>query len=78
VAPVVLDTPIAREINGDAARFVAPSAGPAAIADTLVELLNSPAARTSVLTHAPAVLARYDWTRTAAATLAALEEGGRG
>lgn len=78
VVAVVLDTPIAREINGDAARFVAPTAGPGEVADTLVELLSSAPARASVLRHAPAVLARYEWSRTAAATLAALEEAARG
>jgi glycosyltransferase involved in cell wall biosynthesis len=78
VPPVVLDTPIAREINGAAARFVAPSAGPEIVADALVELLSAPASRASILQHAPEVLARYAWPRTAAATLAALEEGARG
>jgi glycosyltransferase involved in cell wall biosynthesis len=77
VPPVVLDTPIAREVYGDAARYV-----PADLSDTgplaqaLVELLQSPAARAAILSHRPAVLARYDWQRTATETLRAIEEAG--
>lgn len=74
VPPVVLDTPVAREVYGEAARFVTAGAPPRALGDALVELLTSPPARREVLRHAPAVLSRYDWTDTAAATLAALEE----
>ena len=46
------------------------------LADAIVELLRSPAARQAILAHADAVLARYDWDRTAAATLRAIEEAG--
>jgi len=74
-APVVLDTTVAREIYRDAARYV--RLGPSTRADlgaVLVELLGQPAARAALLAHRPEVLSRYDWSRTAAATLAALEE----
>ena len=74
-APVVLDTPVAREIYGPAARYVAP--GPDA-RDTLgrmiSDLLGVPAERAALVGEAPAVLSRYDWSRTAADTLAALED----
>lgn len=75
VAPVVLDTAVAREIYGDAARYVA--LGPdtrAHLGRVLVELLGQPSARAALLGHRREVLSRYDWSRTAAATLAALEE----
>ncbi len=75
VAPVVLDTAVAREIYGGAARYV--TLGPdtrAELGRVLVELLGQPAARAALLAHRPEVLSRYDWSRTAAATLAALEE----
>ena len=79
VPPVLLDTPVARETCGAAARYVDWSATDAVIADTIADLLEPGAARSAVLGHGPAVLAQYDWSRTAAATLAILEEaaGGR-
>lgn len=73
VPPLLLDTPVARETCGEAARYVAPSAGDTAIAETLVELLTNREARQAVLRHADAIVSRYDWTRTAAQTLAVLE-----
>lgn len=72
VAPAVLDTPVAREVYGPAARYI-PSLDERAIGDALVDLLTSAAAREVVLRHAPEVLARYDWHRTAADTLAVIE-----
>jgi glycosyltransferase involved in cell wall biosynthesis len=75
VAPVVLDTPVAREVNGPAAAYLPlDDALPGTLGRTLVTLLTSEAARVKLVNEAPAVLARYDWGRTAAATLAALEE----
>jgi glycosyltransferase involved in cell wall biosynthesis len=71
VPPVVLDTPIAREVYGAAARYVELGGAGAA----MVDLLQRAPARADVLQHAGAVLARYDWARTAAATLAAIREG---
>ncbi len=74
--PVVLDTPVAREVLGDAALYVpAPDAG--LVADALSNALGPGSERERVLRAAPAVLSRYDWRRTAAATLAVLEESGR-
>ena len=74
VPPLVLDTAIARETCGAAARYVAPSASTADIAAALEDLLTNEAAREDVLRHRRDVLARYDWTRAAAATLSVLEE----
>ncbi len=75
IPSVVLDTPIAREVYGPAARYVNPDlTNHVALADALVELLTSPAARDAILQHADTVLARYDWSTTAAATLRAIEE----
>jgi glycosyltransferase involved in cell wall biosynthesis len=70
---LVLDTPIAREIYGPAARYVDPEAGVEAAAAALAHLLDDPSAATPMLAHAPAILARYSWDRAAAATLAAIE-----
>ncbi|MEO8677400.1 MAG: glycosyltransferase family 1 protein [Vicinamibacterales bacterium] len=75
VAPVVLDTPVAREVCGPAARYVAASATADAVTDTVTDLLTSAGARAQILDQAPQVLARYDWATAAAATLAAIEEG---
>ena len=77
VPPIVLDTPIAREVYGRAARYVPmdlSDTGP--LAHAMVELLQSPDAREKILAHAPAILARYDWQRTATETLRAIEEAG--
>jgi glycosyltransferase involved in cell wall biosynthesis len=77
VPPVVLDTPIAREIYDGAARYVSADLRTVApLADAIVELVTSPTARQAVLAHAPAVLARYDWNRAARETLRAIEEAG--
>lgn len=76
VPPVVLDTAIAREVYGDAAVYVPPD-DTRAVADAILRLLASADARAGVLHHAPAVLARYSWDRTAAETLAAIEAIGR-
>jgi glycosyltransferase involved in cell wall biosynthesis len=74
VPPVVLDTPVAREVYGEAARYVPGIADPHPLADALTELLTDTAARDRLLAAAVHVLARYDWDRTAAATLQAIEE----
>jgi glycosyltransferase involved in cell wall biosynthesis len=79
VPPVVLDTPIAAEIYGPAARYV-PNRPPLVepLGNAIVELLTSETARAGVLRHAPGVLARYQWDKAAADTLAAIEEAARG
>jgi glycosyltransferase involved in cell wall biosynthesis len=72
VPPVVLDTPVAREVLGAAAIFVpAPTAD--AVAGALTAALDGEGRR-AILAPAPGVLARYDWRRTAEATLAHLLE----
>jgi glycosyltransferase involved in cell wall biosynthesis len=72
VPVVTLDTPVAREIYGDAAVFVRPD-DTAGIAVALTSLLTDTSRRAAILDRAPAVLGRYSWQRAAAATLAALE-----
>jgi glycosyltransferase involved in cell wall biosynthesis len=74
VPPVVLETQVAREVYGPAARYVPTIMPIAPLADTLTELLLEPAAGRAVLAHADDILARYDWRQTAAATLRSLEE----
>ena len=74
VPPLVLDTPVAKEACGAAARYVAPSAGNEEIAAAIDELLSGADARQHVLRHRNDVLGRYDWSLAAAATLSVLEE----
>ncbi len=72
VPPVVLDTPVAREVYGGAALYV--RAGDiAGAAGLLRELLTNPAAAAGVRARAPEVLSRYSWDETASRTLAELE-----
>lgn len=73
VPSVVLDTPVAREIYGDAAVYV-PSDDQHATAEAIRRLLTGAADRAAVLAHGPAVLRRYSWDTAADATLAAIEE----
>jgi glycosyltransferase involved in cell wall biosynthesis len=77
--PLVLDTAVARETCGAAARYVAPSASNDQIAAALADLLTNVTAREDILRHQADVLARYDWNLAAAATLSVIEEaaGGR-
>ena len=76
VPPVVLDTAVAREVYGDAAAYV-PKDDVDAAADAIRVLLFDAGARASILGHAPAVLGRYSWERTARETLSALEGAGQ-
>jgi glycosyltransferase involved in cell wall biosynthesis len=73
VPSVVLDTPVAREIYGEAALY-APADDIGAAADALAALLTKPEARAAVLAHRAAVLSRYSWDAAAEATLGALEQ----
>ena len=77
VPPVVLDTPVAREIYGDAAVRI-PSPEPAAIAAALADVLTTrqrnPPCRAG---RRPGVLARYSWPAAARDTLTAIEEAAR-
>ena len=73
---VVLDTPIAREVYGDAAEFV--GVGDIdSTATAIARFLGSRAAARDQLARAPAVLARYSWDRAADETLHHLEGIGR-
>lgn len=75
--PIVLDTPVAREIYGEASWQV--SEGPTLIADVaaaMTRLLADPAARAPFLEAAGPVLASYRWADTAARTWTAIEEAG--
>jgi glycosyltransferase involved in cell wall biosynthesis len=76
VPMVVLDTPVAREVYGNAAEYVARGdlAGTAA---ALRRFLTSPEAAARQLAHAPGVLARYSWERAAAETLDHIERVAR-
>jgi len=77
VPAVVLDTPVAREVLGDAAVFV-DRPDPSTVSDAIAELLNpSSDVRRQVLAAAPAVLAQYRWPDAAAAVLTVLEEAAR-
>ena len=76
IPPVLLDTAVAREVCGVAARYVPPGDVPA-IASALVDLLENPAAREAVLNAASGVLSRYSWPAAARQTMEALESAGR-
>ena len=78
VVPLVLDTPIARETCGDAARYVAPGATVPEVAQAISGLLTDAAARREILRRADAVLPRYDWDLAAGDTLKVLEEAALG
>lgn len=73
VPALVGDTPVAREVYAEAARYVATTDVPAAAA-ALDALLFDADARASLLSMAPAVLGRYSWERAGRHTLAALLE----
>ncbi len=69
---VVLDTPIAREVYGGAAEYVA-AGDTAGTAAALGKFLTSRASADAQLAIAPGVLARYSWDRAAEETLEELE-----
>ena len=69
---VVLDTPIAREVYGDAAEYVG-IGDITATAEAIRRFLGSRDAARDQLSRAPAVLARYSWDRAADATLQQIE-----
>jgi glycosyltransferase involved in cell wall biosynthesis len=69
---VVLDTPVAREVYGDAAIFVAKGDVDTA-ARELRRLLLEPWAAAPLLERGRAVLARYSWDAAADRTLAGIE-----
>jgi glycosyltransferase involved in cell wall biosynthesis len=73
--PVVLDTPVAREVLAEAAiRVAAPAAE--AVSRALLDALD-PATQARIAAARPAVLARYDWKTAAEQTQAAFEQAAR-
>ena len=68
VPVVVLDTPVAREIYGSAASYVA-RPDPALIDAALDRVLFDDAERTRILSEATSVLSRYSWRDCAAKVL---------
>ena len=69
---VVLDTPVAREVYGEAAEFV-PRGDIPATAAALRSFLTSPERVAAQLARAPGVLARYSWDSAANRTLDSIE-----
>lgn len=72
IPPVLLDTPVAREACGDAALYVSKGA-PSDTARSIEAALFDEVLRARILAAAPAALEKYDWTRAARATMAAIE-----
>src|SRR3954471_8822794 len=70
---VVLDTPVAREVYGDAAWYVPRESDVRGAAAGIGALLDDPGSRQPLLDRAPAILARYSWDTAADETLAAIE-----
>ena len=64
VPPIVLDTPVSREIYGDAAYYIERPT-PGLIADALARVTGDAATRQRLSAAAPAVLARYSWSASA-------------
>ena len=72
--PVVAgDTPVAREVYGEAARHV-PVDDPDAVAAAIVEVLTRRSLRETLIEQARPLLARYTWARAAADTFAILQD----
>jgi glycosyltransferase involved in cell wall biosynthesis len=83
VPPIVLDTPVAREVYRSAALYVGRGQTPGTnlrtvenseLADALVGLLSDETKRAELLRQAPEVLARYRWDEAARLTLSAIAE----
>ena len=70
---VVLDTPIAREVYGEAAWFVPQGDEIRGATNAIRTLLDDPGSAAPMLAAAPEVLARYSWDAAAAETLAGIE-----
>jgi len=71
---VVLDTPVAREVYGDAAWYVPRETDVRVATQAILTLIDDAASRERILAAAPAVLARYSWDTAADATLAGIEK----
>jgi glycosyltransferase involved in cell wall biosynthesis len=76
VPPVVLDTPVAREIYGNAAAFV--PADPAAIADALASVIEEGPARADLLAKGRRQFGLFSWARSAQAIRRVIEEAAGG
>ena len=76
VPTVVYDTEVAREVHAGLAHLVA-TGNLEALAERLHVMLTEPPDPIRQAALARAARERYPWTRTAAATLAALEEAAR-
>src|SRR6185503_18644303 len=72
VPSVVLDTPVSREVYGDAALRVAPE--PGAIAEAIVTLLSDDAVHARLKAAGAERLRGYSWASTAATVRRVLEE----
>jgi glycosyltransferase involved in cell wall biosynthesis len=75
VPPVLLDTPVSREIQGNAAALV--TLDSTVIGDTLARLLTDDEAHAELVAAGQPALARFSWTATAAAVRRALERAAR-
>jgi glycosyltransferase involved in cell wall biosynthesis len=76
VPVVTADTPVAREIYGNAAIYVDPG-DTAAVAAALVRVMLDEGERARLLEAGAAVVGGMSWTETARATLDAIEAAGR-
>lgn len=74
--PVLLDTPVAHEVYGAAARYVRPE--PEAIAAALVDLLQDDSARARLVDEGRRLLARYTWTQAGHDVCRVLEQAATG
>jgi glycosyltransferase involved in cell wall biosynthesis len=74
VPALVLDTPVAREVYGDAVDYVAVPE-PLAVAQAILKMLDSSGAN-DVTARARPILSRYRWRDAAEQTLAAIVEAG--
>jgi glycosyltransferase involved in cell wall biosynthesis len=70
---VVLDTPIAREVYGEAAWYVPRDGDVRSATNAIRTLLEDPSSGAPMLAAAPGVLARYSWDTAAEQTLAGIE-----
>jgi glycosyltransferase involved in cell wall biosynthesis len=70
---IVLDTPVAREVYGEAAWYVPREGDVRAAANAIRTLLEDPSTAAPMLAAAPGVLARYSWDTAAEQTLAGIE-----
>ena len=72
VPPILLDTPVAREVYRDGAWLV--TGEPSAIGSAMTMLLTDPSAHADLLEAGRRRLARYSWSRSAAVIRRALED----